>query len=84
MNVQHRTSNIECLMLKDEKTGLRPGRKDAQALIKSLLGVLTAGKKKRKQMNVRYIFFVFIRRWTFDPPKADKCLLASGEFNVRR
>jgi len=39
MNVQHRTSNIECLMLKDEETGLRPGRKDAQALIKSLLGV---------------------------------------------
>ena len=38
-------------------------------------------------MYVRYTLTVFSRLgvigcWTFDPPKADKCLLASGELDV--
>jgi len=28
------------------------------------------------------VFLSFIGCWTFDPPKADKCLLAYGEFDV--
>jgi hypothetical protein len=29
-------------------------------------------------------FDSFFQRWTFDPPQADKCLLAYGEFDAGR
>jgi len=32
MNIEHRTSNIECWMGKDEETDLWPGRKHANRI----------------------------------------------------
>ena len=49
MNIEHRTSNIECRMGKDEETDIRDILQETEELIKIFVTSIKTAEKKQKK-----------------------------------